>query len=91
MLFCASLFCYGGLLISFQVCSEDSPLKLISLVILLLPLSSVFKILSIHIGYYIGEVQYFRGTLKDFIDYLQDRQILSHTVQMEEWKKRDTA
>lgn len=64
----------------FQICREDSPLKLISLVILLLPLSSVFEIFTIHIGYYIAEPQYFRGNLKDFIDYFQDRQILSPIV-----------
>ena len=50
----------------------------------------MFEIFTIHISYYIAEVQYFRGTLKDFIDYFQDRQI-SPMVQMEEQKKRDTA
>lgn len=88
MLFCAPLFCCDGLLISFQVGREDSPLKFISLLNLLLPLSSMFEIFTVHICYFTAEVQYFRGTLKDVIDYFQDRQRLFPIVQMEERKKR---
>lgn len=43
---------------------EESPIKFITLVILLLPLRSLFEIFTIHISYYIAEVQCFRGTLK---------------------------
>lgn len=88
MLFCVPLSCCDCLLISFQVGREDSPLKLISLLILLLPLSSVFEIFTICISYFTAAVQYFRGTLKDVIGYFQDRQILFPIVQIEEPKKR---
>lgn len=51
----------------------------------------MFEIFTAHITYYIAEVEYFRVTLKDFIDYIQNGQILPLIIQMGEWKERNTA